>query len=395
MEMGRNALYYEDYVLSINYFNQVISAKSYLSEPYFYRGLAKFYLEDYHGAENDCSISIEHNPFIIKTYQLRGLCRIKLERFYDAIQDYSQVVHYEDNNQIAWYNRVLCRLRLKDYQRADAELDTMIQKWPSYNKIYGLKAQIALEKKDSVLALKYLNQSIALNTMDADIYAAKALILLQQGHYADADTAYTQAIKYDQKDVGLYINRALSRYHQKNLRGAMDDYDRAYGLKSVRLRYFNVAGADIDTNIGEWHEPETHLIPNILKSTFGSGKIFEMYGNDYETKDGTCVRDYIDIGDLVDAHILALKYLNNGGDTNYFNLGTNSGSTVKDVFSACEDVTEKDIPVKVMPRRAGDPATLVADNKKAKQILGWTPEKSLTQSIQTAYRWELKCHNSL
>ena len=195
--------------------------------------------------------------------------------------------------------------------------------------------------------------------------------------------------KHPQTPINPYGNSKLM------VEKIMDDYDRAYGLKSVRLRYFNVAGADIDTNIGEWHEPETHLIPNILKSTFGSGKIFEMYGNDYETKDGTCVRDYIDIGDLVDAHILALKYLNNGGDTNYFNLGTNSGSTVKDVFSACEDVTEKDIPVKVMPRRAGDPATLVADNKKAKQILGWTPEKSLTQSIQTAYRWELKCHNSL
>lgn len=195
--------------------------------------------------------------------------------------------------------------------------------------------------------------------------------------------------KHPQTPINPYGNSKLM------VEKIMDDYDRAYGLKSVRLRYFNVAGADVDTNIGEWHEPETHLIPNILKSTFGSGKIFEMYGNDYETKDGTCVRDYIDIGDLVDAHILALKYLNNGGDTNYFNLGTNSGSTVKDVFSACEGVTEKDIPVKVMPRRAGDPATLVADNKKAKQILGWTPEKSLTQSIQTAYRWELKCHNSL
>ena len=145
--------------------------------------------------------------------------------------------------------------------------------------------------------------------------------------------------KHPQTPINPYGNSKLM------VEKIMDDYDRAYGLKSVRLRYFNVAGADIDTNIGEWHEPETHLIPNILKSTFGSGKIFEMYGNDYETKDGTCVRDYIDIGDLVDAHILALKYLNNGGDTNYFNLGTNSGSTVKDVFSACEDVTEKDIPV--------------------------------------------------
>ena len=103
----------------------------------------------------------------------------------------------------------------------------------------------------------------------------------------------------------------------------MDDYDKAYGLKSVRLRYFNVAGADNQNRIGEWHNPETHLIPNILKSTFNTGKTFEMYGNDYATKDGTCVRDYIDVEDLAQAHLLALDYLNNGGETNFFNLGTN------------------------------------------------------------------------
>ena len=125
----------------------------------------------------------------------------------------------------------------------------------------------------------------------------------------------------------------------------MDDYDKAYGLKSVRLRYFNVAGADSKNRIGEWHDPETHLIPNILKSTFSTGKTFEMYGDDYETKDGTCVRDYINVEDLVTAHILALNYLNNDGRTNFFNLGTNDGNTVKEVFRACEKVTNQNIAV--------------------------------------------------
>ncbi len=148
----------------------------------------------------------------------------------------------------------------------------------------------------------------------------------------------------------------------------MDDYDKAYGLKSVRLRYFNVAGADNLTRVGEWHNPETHLIPNILKSTFSGGKTFEMYGQDYDTKDGTCVRDYINVEDLADAHVLALKYLENGGITNFFNLGTQEGNSVKEVFAACESVTEKNIPVKEMPRRDGDPAILVADNKKAKEL---------------------------
>ena len=185
--------------------------------------------------------------------------------------------------------------------------------------------------------------------------------------------------KHPQNPINPYGNSKLM------VEKIMDDYSKAYDLRSVRLRYFNVAGADSKTRIGEWHEPETHLIPNVLKSTFSGGKTFEMYGDDYPTKDGTCVRDYINIEDLAQAHILALEYLNNGGETNYFNLGTKNGDTVKEVFSACEKVTEKTIPVKMMPRRTGDPASLVADNSKAKEILGWNPKHTLEESIKTAY----------
>lgn len=170
----------------------------------------------------------------------------------------------------------------------------------------------------------------------------------------------------------------------------MDEYDKNFGLKSVRLRYFNVAGADGDARIGEWHEPETHLIPNILKSTFGSGKTFQMFGTDYDTIDGTCVRDYINVEDLARAHVLALDYLGKGGETNFFNLGTNNGNSVKEVFSVCEKVTGEKIPVDIQPRREGDPAILVADNQKAKKVLGWAPEKTLEDSILSAYNWEKK-----
>lgn len=175
----------------------------------------------------------------------------------------------------------------------------------------------------------------------------------------------------------------------------MDDYNKAYGLKSVRLRYFNVAGADLKSRIGEWHDPETHLIPNILKSTFNNGKTFQMFGDDYDTKDGTCVRDYINVEDLAQAHLLALKYLDEGGETNFFNLGTNDGNTVKEVFAACEKVTQKDIPVEMKPRRAGDPASLVADNNKAKENLNWNPKHTLEESIQSAYTWEEKLQKKL
>ena len=189
-----------------------------------------------------------------------------------------------------------------------------------------------------------------------------------------------------------HVQKPINPYGKSKLmiETILDDYDKAYGLKSVRLRYFNVAGADEQKRVGEWHEPETHLIPNILKSTFSGGKSFEMYGTDYDTVDGTCVRDYINIQDLIDAHLLAINYLNNGGNTNCFNLGTSFGNSVKQVFDICENVTEKKIDVQIKPRREGDPATLIADSKKAKEILNWNPERDLKQSIKTAYEWEKK-----
>lgn len=189
--------------------------------------------------------------------------------------------------------------------------------------------------------------------------------------------------KHPQKPINPYGMSKLA------IERMMDDY-RTYGIRSVRLRYFNVAGADSEMRVGERHEPETHLIPNILKSVFGDGKEFHMFGTDYPTRDGTCIRDYVNVEDLADAHLLALRYLDDGGETDYFNLGTNEGSSVKEVFEACRKVTGKDIKVTVEGRRPGDPAVLVADNTKAKKVLGWTPRRSLEDSIRTAYEWERK-----
>ncbi len=187
---------------------------------------------------------------------------------------------------------------------------------------------------------------------------------------------------HSQNPINAYGNSKLM------VERIMDDYDKAYGLRSVRLRYFNVAGADSKARIGEWHAPETHLIPNILKSD--SKKSFKMFGDDYETTDGTCIRDYINVEDLAQAHIKALEYLNNGGKTDYFNLGTGNGNSVKEVFKSCEEVLERKIPLEICPRRAGDPAKLIADNKKAKEILNWQPQNDLLYSIKTANEWENK-----
>ena len=188
--------------------------------------------------------------------------------------------------------------------------------------------------------------------------------------------------KHQQNPINPYGNSKLM------VEKIMDDYDKAYGLKSVRLRYFNVAGADSDARIGEWHNVETHLIPNVLKAK--EGKSFKMFGTDYDTPDGTCVRDYINVEDLARAHILALEYLKNGGETNFFNLGTKNGNSVKEVFAVCEEVTGNKIPLEICSRRDGDPATLVADNKKAKEIFGWEPVNDLKYSVETAFKWETK-----
>ena len=186
-----------------------------------------------------------------------------------------------------------------------------------------------------------------------------------------------------------HLQKPINPYGQSKLmvEKIMEDYDRVYGLKSVRLRYFNAAGADTKGRLGEWHDDETHIIPNILKSALNNDGFFEIYGNDYDTKDGTCVRDYINVEDLARAHVLALDYLNNGGKTDFFNLGTKDGYSVKEIIGLCEDITGAKIEVKQMPRRAGDPAKLVADSKKAMKILNWSPQKSLKDSILSAYKW--------
>ncbi|MBQ7450709.1 UDP-glucose 4-epimerase GalE, partial [bacterium] len=167
----------------------------------------------------------------------------------------------------------------------------------------------------------------------------------------------------------------------------MDDYREPYGIRSARLRYFNVAGADSQGRVGEWHEPETHIIPKALKAAI-SGNPFPLYGDDYKTPDGTCIRDYINVEDLANAHLLALDYLDKGGETDFFNLGTNTGNSVKEVIDECEDVTGRKINIEMNGRRAGDPDRLVANNAKAKRVLNWNPQRDLRYSIETAYNWE-------
>lgn len=174
-----------------------------------------------------------------------------------------------------------------------------------------------------------------------------------------------------------------------NVEKILIDFGFAYNLKSVALRYFNAAGADKDGEIGEEHDPETHLIPLAIQATLNPNKPLTVMGTDYSTKDGTCIRDYIHVTDLAEAHVLALEYLYKA-ETNfsYFNLGTGQGASVNDVISMVEKVSGKKVRCKHGERRPGDPPVLVADGEKAKSILGWNPKhSSLENIISTAFRW--------
>lgn len=187
-----------------------------------------------------------------------------------------------------------------------------------------------------------------------------------------------------------HVQNPVNSYGESKLfiEKAMHWHDIAYGLKSVALRYFNAAGADPDGEIGEDHTPETHLIPLVIESALGQRPHVEIYGTDYATADGTAVRDYIHVADLADAHVRALQYLQNRGESLALNLGTGCGSSVREIITAVEKNSGFQVPYKESPRRAGDPPVLVAKADKARQVLGWQAQYSdLDNIVKTAWNW--------
>jgi UDP-glucose 4-epimerase len=171
----------------------------------------------------------------------------------------------------------------------------------------------------------------------------------------------------------------------------LSDYDNAYGLKYVSLRYFNAAGADADGDIGEMHDPETHVIPILLQNALGLRDRFYVFGTDYDTHDGSCIRDYIHVTDLADAHIKAIEYLFREERSDCFNLGTGKGVSVLELVDSVQNITDKKLNVILENRREGDPDILVADNSKAKEVLNWNPvHSSIENIIKTAWNWHSK-----
>ena len=171
------------------------------------------------------------------------------------------------------------------------------------------------------------------------------------------------------------------------IEGMLKWCDKAYGIHYVALRYFNAAGSNPDVGIGEDHNPESHLIPLVMKTALGQRDHIGIFGDDYPTADGTCIRDYIHVRDLAEAHLLALKHLEETGESGIFNLGSGDGYSVKEIIDTARRITGKEIPAVVEPRRAGDPSVLIASNHKAAEVLGWKPQRGLEEIISDAWTW--------
>ena len=282
--IGRSALYYEDYVLSIQYFNQAISAKPYLYEPWFFRGVAKFYLDDFRGAERDCTEAIERNPYVMTIYELRGLCRINQKKYTEAIDDYTRAIRYNPDNQGLWHNRILCRINEKDYERGLAEIDTMLTRWSNYARGYAMQAEIYLLQTDTTQAIKSLDKSLELDPYDAGIWAERAVISLARQKWKECEGVLNKAIHLQPKNAGYYINRALARYNQNGLRGAMADYDTALDLDPNNfIGHYNrgLLRAQVgDDNRGiEDFDFVLRLEPNDLMALFNRALLLEQTGN--------------------------------------------------------------------------------------------------------------------
>ena len=231
MNIGRNALYFEDYILSIQYFNQVIKVKPYLAEPYFFRAMAKLYLEDYRGAEEDCNLAIERNPFITDAYQIRGIARQTLKKYKEAISDYAKGLELMPEHKVFLMNKAVAEETIKDYDASEKTYRRLISIYPNYENAYLGRSQLFLSKGDTLKALEDVNKSISLGKNNANAYVMRADINMK--HSKDFKSALAdmdQAIKLEPHFAGYFVNRAYLKYNLDDYFGAMSDFDYAIGL---------------------------------------------------------------------------------------------------------------------------------------------------------------------
>lgn len=235
MMIGRNALYFEDYVLAIQYFNQVIEAKNYLAEPYYFRAVSKFMLDDFKGAEEDASACLQRNPYYTAAYQLRGAARQNQEKYAEAAGDYQRSLEFIPEDRLTLVNMAIVNIELKQYDIADKFFDVLLRRYPDYTPGYLSRAQMALEQADTTRAFTDLNKAIEIAPYLGQSFAARAYLYFQQKEYDKALADFDEAIKLDPFFEGNYINRGLVRYHQNDLRGAMADYDKVIEMDNNNL----------------------------------------------------------------------------------------------------------------------------------------------------------------
>ena len=240
MIIGRNALYFNDYILSIQYFNQVIQAKPWMAEPYFYRAVAKLNLEDYRGAEDDCSAALERNPFMVNAYYCRSYARMNQEKFEPAIQDCTKGLEFDTEHKGLMLNRSLSRLYAHQYDSARIDLDGMIERFPRYMYPYMSRGQLCIETGDTLGAIDDFSRAIAVDRYYAPAYAARAYVNLLKECYADALPDFNEAIRLEPDNEGYYVNRGLARYYSKDYRGVLSDFDRVLQLNpNSVMTYYN------------------------------------------------------------------------------------------------------------------------------------------------------------
>lgn len=262
----------------------------------------------------------------------------------------------------------------------------------------GLKAAIARHKIDAVIhfaAFAYVGESVEnpglyyVNNVTGSINLIRALNEnnVRKIVFSSTCSLYgnPEHVPISEKEKLNPINPyAKTKYFIEQV---LSDFDASFGIRYAALRYFNAAGADFEGVIGESHEPEPHLIPIVLQAALGKREKVMIFGDDYPTEDGTCIRDYIHVYDLADAHIKALEYLNKGMESTIINLGTGTGYSVKEIIESARRITGREIKAVISERRAGDPAVLIADNKKAREVLGWIPKYGLDDIIKSAWQW--------
>ncbi len=292
MIIGRNALSYDDYALSIQYFSQVISAKPYLYEPYFFRGLAKFYLEDYTGAEVDCSKAILLNPYYANSYEVRGLSRINLKDYAGAAMDYEEAIRIDDSKRSIWHNLVLCYLEVDSLNKADSALIRFIEKWPKYADGYLLKAETQLKEGDSIAAEQYADKALEVEKFNPQALSFKAAMLMKREEFEEAETTLNEAIRLQPKNVHSIINRALCRFQQNNYRGAMSDYDLALDIDPTNfVGHYNRgllrASVGEDNKAIEDFDFILERDPDDIMTLFNRARLYDQTG-DYQA----AIRDY-------------------------------------------------------------------------------------------------------